>query len=70
MHRLTALLHGELRLIGSALGFRGRLIADGEPDFPSALSGDFSHGEGRATDPGLAAANIGKPLPGTKTGAD
>jgi hypothetical protein len=59
MRRLTALLQGELHLIGSAVGFGDRLlvaacwqpgisrptfvvaeIADGEPSFPSALSGD------------------------------
>ncbi len=36
MHRLTALLIGALRLIGSTLGFGGRLIADRKPTpFPS-----------------------------------
>jgi len=30
MHRLTALLLGELRLIGFAVGFEGWLIANGE----------------------------------------
>ena len=38
MHRLTALLVGALRLIGSAVGFGGRLIADEKSN--SCPSGD------------------------------
>lgn len=68
MLRLTTTLKSELRLIGSAVGFGGRLIADNKGRF--LPSGDSSRRGGGAIGPGLPAGSNRKPLPGTQTGAD
>ena len=68
MLRLPAALQDVLRLIGSTVGFVGRLIADNKGRF--LPSGDSSRRGGGAIGPGLPAGSNRKPLPGTQTGAD